>query len=124
MDIKARIHVIGARARVVSGAFGGASPGAQNKKGPDHAGPFHGVEKEATVTTEPYFGKRLHWLGRLPLNWKFAPTTIGWSEVTLTVNATSVTPSNPGPPVVGMTQVTFLVRAFRRGTVVAPASPG
>jgi hypothetical protein len=24
-----------------------------------------------------YFGRRLHWLGRLPLNWKFAPTTIG-----------------------------------------------
>jgi len=29
-----------------------------------------------------YFGSRLHWLGRLPLNWKFAPTTTGWSEVT------------------------------------------
>jgi hypothetical protein len=29
-----------------------------------------------------YFGKKLHWLGGLALNWKFAPTTIGWSEVT------------------------------------------
>jgi hypothetical protein len=44
--------------------------------------------------------------------------------VTVTVKATLVTPSNPGPPVVGITQLRFRVAPFARGTVVAPASPG
>ena len=42
----------------------------------------------------------------------------------LTVTTTSVTPSKPGPPVVGIVQVRFLVCPLATGTVAAPASPG
>ena len=71
-----------------------------------------------------YFGSKLHWLGMSPLNSKFAPTTIGLSEVTLTVIATPVTPSKPGPLVVGITQSTSRVCPAASARVVLPASPG
>jgi hypothetical protein len=59
-----------------------------------------------------------------PPNWKFEPTTTGWSEVTLTEKATSVTPSKPGPAVTGINQSRSLVWAGARATVLAPDSPG
>ena len=77
-----------------------------------------------TVATGIYFGKRLQGIGWKPLNTKSAPTAIGWSEVTLTEKETLVTPSNPGPPVVGVTKGMFLVLAAASGDVAAPASPG
>jgi hypothetical protein len=69
-----------------------------------------GYQRKLTVCfTSAYFGSKLHWLGMSPLNSKFAPTTIGLSDVTLTEMATLVTPSNPGPLVVGITQSTSRV---------------
>src|SRR2546428_10259377 len=73
---------------------------------------------------ECYFGNKLHCLGICPLKPKFIPTTIGWSEDTLMLMPTSVKPSNPGPPVVGVVQLRSRVCAAFSVTVLAPASPG
>jgi len=87
----------------------------------DEASSSQRSEVRGQKSEEPifYFGTRLHWFGILPSNWKFEPTTTGWSEVTLTVNATSV---NAGGVTVGMSHSKSLVCAAARGT--GAASPG
>jgi hypothetical protein len=70
---------------------------------------LRGQIKQVQRSYPHYLGKWVHWFGMTPPYGKLEPTILGWSEVTLTGNDTLVTPSNPGPEVIGMSHWKSLV---------------
>ena len=84
-------------------------------------GRYHNRERVEKSLPRSYLGRRLQGSGLKPLHWKSEPTTIGWSEVTLTAVDTF------GPSVglsVGVCQVTIKVFEGATDTVAPPVWPG
>src|SRR5260370_9776124 len=75
--------------------------------------------KNKTELDEDYLATRLQGIGWKPLNTKSAPTAIGWSDVTLTLNETFVT----GSVVSGVLNGTARVFPAPIAPVLAPAHP-
>jgi hypothetical protein len=76
---------------------------------------------EAVDPPRGYLGRGLQGSGLKPLNWKSEPTTIGWSDVTLT-DADTLGP--PGGLSCGICHVTIFVCADAKASVEPPACPG
>src|SRR6185437_5830517 len=87
----------------------------------EHEGPPAQGPPGKPATCYHYFGSRLHSFGMKPPPKKFAPTTIGWSDVTWSENATFGAGS--GAPF-GIGQARCLVACVAKATVFVPVSPG